>query len=114
MFIFLQIVKLTIVLLILICLLYGKYIFLSLHTVSEILYLKINFDKTKYVHFTRQHCLQDNRLNNEGQNFEQVKQFRCLGVITSNKNTEEPAIKNRISLANRYMEQGLTLKDIIL
>lgn len=64
--------------------------------------LVINDEKTKYIHFERgDHPLTE--FNSEGHRFEEVDQFKYLGVLISNKNCEGPEIVNRITLANRCM-----------
>lgn len=53
---------------------------------------------TKYMHFTRQGCLQDKRLWIEGHNFEQVK------TPGDDSNNQEPKMKSKIILTNSLVE----------
>lgn len=70
---------------------------------AETLGLKTNDTKTKYMHFTRNQNHEEGPLQIEGHVFEQVDEFKYLGVIISNQNTDEPEIQNRINSANRCL-----------
>lgn len=63
--------------------------------------LRVNDTKTKYIHFTRNpNNIDQGPLRVDGHEFEKVNSFKYLGVVISNKNTEETEIQNRLNLAN--------------
>lgn len=65
--------------------------------------LKINDEKTKYMHFSKQEIDQTNEINIDGHSFEKVDLFKYLGILISSQNSEEPEINNRINQANKSM-----------
>lgn len=63
--------------------------------------LKTNDKKTKYMHFTRNQNHREGSLQVDGHEFDHVHEFKYLGVIISNRNTDELEIQNRINSANK-------------
>lgn len=70
---------------------------------TELMGLRVNDDKTKYMHFTREEQPLDVTVRIDGHVFRKVEHFKYLGVIISDKNSEEREIVNRINLANKCM-----------
>ena len=63
--------------------------------------LKISDSKTKCMHFARNNDNREAPLEIEEHSFDMVNNFKYLGIIISDKNTDEIEIQSRINSANK-------------
>lgn len=73
--------------------------------------LKINEDKTRYL-FTSRRIINEQNINIDHYSFEQVDNFKHLGIIINSNNNMHNKINIRISAANqRYFAMNRIFKS---